>query len=85
MDSMSHHQLTYTQYSDESQLQSMVSLVQNDLSEPYSVYTYRYFLLNYPELSFLVFDKETCIGVIISKLDEHRGRIRGYIGIQLDK
>lgn len=34
----------YRQYNGESDLQYIMSLVQNELSEPYVIYTYRYFL-----------------------------------------
>jgi peptide alpha-N-acetyltransferase len=41
-------------YENESQLPDMIKLVENDLSEPYSIYTYRFFLHAWPQLSFLV-------------------------------
>ena len=34
----------YRQYNGETDLKYIMSLVQNELSEPYVVYTYRYFL-----------------------------------------
>ena len=34
-----------------------MSLVDAELSEPYSIFTYRYFLRNWPQLCFLAFDK----------------------------
>lgn len=34
----------YRQYNGEADLKYIMSLVQNELSEPYVVYTYRYFL-----------------------------------------
>ncbi|KAG0352407.1 hypothetical protein BGZ54_002813, partial [Gamsiella multidivaricata] len=45
--------IDYIGYESEHQLQGMVSLIENDLSEPYSIYTYRYFLHQWPKLSFL--------------------------------
>lgn len=36
--------ITYRTYSGEHELPHIISLVQNELSEPYVVYTYRYFL-----------------------------------------
>eukprot|EP01117_Protostelium_nocturnum_P008785 TRINITY_DN3150_c0_g1_i1.p1 TRINITY_DN3150_c0_g1~~TRINITY_DN3150_c0_g1_i1.p1 ORF type:complete len:107 (+),score=6.64 TRINITY_DN3150_c0_g1_i1:70-390(+) len=41
-------------YHTEEQLPWIVSLIEKDLSEPYSVYTYRYFLNSWPHLCFLV-------------------------------
>ena len=41
-------------YVNEEQLHSIASLIKADLSEPYSLYTYRYFIHNWPSLTFLV-------------------------------
>lgn len=46
--------ITYTQYKDETQLSLIMDLITRDLSEPYSIYTYRYFIYNWPFLCFLV-------------------------------
>lgn len=35
-----------------------MSLVDAELSEPYSIFTYRYFLRNWPHLCFLAFDRK---------------------------
>ena len=32
----------------------IVALIEKDLSEPYSIFTYRYFINNWPNLCFLV-------------------------------
>lgn len=63
-------------------------LIDVDLSEPYSIWVYRYFLNQWPELVFLAFDGESNdednlpIGCIIAKSESHRGaRLRGYIGM----
>lgn len=42
------------EYEDETQLSDIMSLVDRDLSEPYSIFTYRYFLHNWPGLCFVV-------------------------------
>lgn len=41
-------------YENERQLKLLTPLIEKDLSEPYSVYTYRYFIHNWPQLCFLV-------------------------------
>lgn len=46
--------IDYVGYESEHQLAGMMALIENDLSEPYSIYTYRYFLHQWPKLSFLV-------------------------------
>ncbi|CAI2167971.1 14499_t:CDS:2 [Funneliformis geosporum] len=73
--------LTYVPYSSELQLPGIMSLIENDLSEPYSIYTYRYFINNWPNLCFMTMDQNKCIGVIICKLDQHREALRGYIAM----
>lgn len=74
----------YRQYSGEDDLPSIMELVQSELSEPYVVYTYRYFLHQWPNLSFLAVDAKSSetLGVIICKQSLHRnGKERGYIGM----
>lgn len=41
-------------YHSELQMPDIMRLIQKDLSEPYSIYTYRYFIHNWPKLCFLV-------------------------------
>jgi hypothetical protein len=36
--------VTFTRFKDETQLQAIIALISNDLSEPYSIYVYRYFI-----------------------------------------
>jgi hypothetical protein len=44
----------YSYSSEEKQLPLMQRLIEADLSEPYSIFTYRYFLNFWPQLSFMV-------------------------------
>lgn len=46
--------IQYVSYSSELQMPDIMKLIQKDLSEPYSIYTYRYFIHNWPKLCFLV-------------------------------
>ena len=46
--------LTYVGYESERQMEAIMALITKDLSEPYSIYTYRYFIHNWPKLCFLV-------------------------------
>ena len=46
--------LTYVVYESEEQMPDIMRLITKDLSEPYSIYTYRYFIHNWPRLCFLV-------------------------------
>lgn len=58
-------------------------LISADLSEPYCVYVYRFFLHEWPQLCYLAKTAEgECIGVVMCKLEPHRDvRLRGYIGM----
>ncbi|KAI9280029.1 putative acyltransfersase [Sporodiniella umbellata] len=73
--------IEYKQYESELQLPSIIHLIENELSEPYSVYTYRYFIHNWPNLCFLAMDGEEYVGTIVCKVDKHRDRLRGYIAM----
>ena len=48
--------IEYVQYISEMQMPMIMRIIQKDLSEPYSIYTYRYFIHNWPNLCFLVSD-----------------------------
>ncbi|KZT00607.1 acyl-CoA N-acyltransferase [Laetiporus sulphureus 93-53] len=76
--------IIYRQYTGESALPHVMSLVQHELSEPYVIYTYRYFLRQWPHLSFLAYPDETSdpIGVIVCKQSLHKDVTnRGYIAM----
>jgi len=75
--------ITYIQYTDETQMPLIMRLIQKDLSEPYSIYTYRYFIHNWPNLCFLAMSGEdNCVGAIVCKLDLHKKVARrGYIAM----
>lgn len=44
----------YVPYESELQMPDIMRLMKADLSEPYSIYTYRYFIHNWPSLCVLV-------------------------------
>jgi len=46
--------IVYVNYQSEKQMPDIMRLIQKDLSEPYSIYTYRYFIHNWPHLCGLV-------------------------------
>eukprot|EP01080_Neovahlkampfia_damariscottae_P003909 gene3909-7122_t len=78
-------EIKYEFYKDETQLGRIKYLMDLDLSEPYSIYTYRYFTNNFPKHTILAVDSSKdnyIIGAIVSKLDKHKnGRERGYIAM----
>jgi len=74
--------IEFIDYTSEEKLPDLTALITRDLSEPYSIYTYRYFLHNWPQLSFLAYCEEECVGAIVCKLDQHRKNVwRGYIAM----
>ncbi|KAK4741077.1 hypothetical protein SAY87_024665 [Trapa incisa] len=74
-------EITYVSYGGEHHLPLIMSLVDQELSEPYSIFTYRYFVYLWPQLSFLAFHKEKCVGTVVCKMGEHRSTFRGYIAM----
>lgn len=46
--------IQYVQYKSELQMPDIMRLMKADLSEPYSIYTYRYFIHNWPHLCVMV-------------------------------
>ncbi len=48
--------MSRVQYRDEHDLPIIQDLVGSELSEPYSIFTYRYFLQQWPQLSFIAYD-----------------------------
>lgn len=75
-------EIAYISYESENQMPDIMKLIQKDLSEPYSIYTYRYFIHNWPHLCFLAVSNGKSVGAIVCKLDLHRKIIkRGYIAM----
>ncbi|XP_062183273.1 N-alpha-acetyltransferase MAK3 isoform X2 [Phragmites australis] len=76
-------EITYVSYGGEQHLPLVMSLVDAELSEPYSIFTYRYFVYLWPQLTFLAFDSKEgkCVGTVVCKMGEHRGAFRGYIAM----
>ena len=69
-------EITYRTYAKEEDLYALMSLVDQELSEPYSIFTYRYFVYNWPQLCFLAIEeiegKEHCVGALVCKADLHK-------------
>ena len=77
--------IEYRIYTDESMLDDIQKLVAKDLSEPYSIFTYRYFLHKWPQLCVCVYDinndKEEMIGTIVCKAEFEDNAYVGYIAM----
>ena len=59
---ISQSDVTYIVYESELNMPDIIRLIQKDLSEPYSIYTYRYFIHNWPHLCFMV---SNCYGTTL--------------------
>ncbi|OJJ51447.1 hypothetical protein ASPZODRAFT_56272 [Penicilliopsis zonata CBS 506.65] len=79
------HYVRYDPARENEYVPAMRQLISKDLSEPYSIYVYRYFLYQWGELCFMAMDpaqEQQLIGVVVSKLEPHRGGpLRGYIAM----
>ena len=65
-------EICFRTYEGEADLQIVMDAMIRDLSEPYPVYTYRYFVHKWPELCLLAYrksDPSKIIGSIVSKLE----------------
>ncbi|KAL5562680.1 hypothetical protein UlMin_032427 [Ulmus minor] len=74
-------EIEYVSYGGEHHLPLIMALVDQELSEPYSIFTYRYFVYLWPQLSFLAFHQGKCVGTVVCKMGEHRNSFRGYIAM----
>ena len=70
-------------YEREEQLVEIMEMMAEALSEPYSVYTYRYFIHQCPNLCWLARDlvSQKAVGAIVSRIDLRKGLQRGYIAM----
>ena len=81
--------IVYVDYTDESMMADIQRLVTKDLSEPYSVFTYRYFLHNCPRFCICAYSRkdddpstQVMIATIVCKLErEADGELRGYMAM----
>jgi hypothetical protein len=74
--------VSYEMYDSELQMPDIMKLMKTALSEPYSIYTYRYFIHNWPQLCVLAKCEGVCVGAIVCKLEMHNfSTRRGYIAM----
>ncbi|KAJ4255030.1 N-alpha-acetyltransferase 30 [Fusarium torreyae] len=83
-------ELRYVQYEhalEAQYLPAIRALISKDLSEPYSIYVYRYFLCQWAHLCFMALNPvdSSLVGVIVCKLEIHAAHSnptrRGYIAM----
>ena len=84
-------QIEFRFFESEEDLQIIIGMIEQELSEPYPIYTYRYFVQKWPHLTMMAYKKDDplrkCIGCIVSKLEDHQKpgektfSYRGYIAM----
>ena len=71
----------YQTFQKEDEMAAIVALIDKDLSEPYSILTYRYFVYNWSQHTHMAMYEGKCCGVVVCKLEQHRDYFRGYIAM----
>lgn len=79
--------VTYRQYKDENDITILMKMIESELSEPYSIYTYRYFVQNWPELTYLAYIKNEIVGVVIGNFlfKNNKSSRRRYLFLTINK
>jgi N-alpha-acetyltransferase 30 len=77
----------HMQYRDERDLKLVKEMIDKELVEPYSAFTFRMFVTPWPQLCHFCHVDGEPVGVVVCKIDDHKsGRRRGYLGmIVVDK
>lgn len=82
--------IAYKTYPGEHIIDNIIDLMKKELSEPYPIFTYRYFLNDYPDCCIMAYDtanNNKFVGCIIGKCDKtKKKKMKGYIAmIAVDK
>ena len=65
-------------------VETIIKMIETELSEPYSIFLYRHFINDFPELTIVATYEEKIIGCIVGKLEDkngNEGKDRGYIAM----
>eukprot|EP00892_Ulva_mutabilis_P011385 jgi/Ulvmu1/8619/UM046_0019.1 len=74
--------IRYRQYKGEQDIKLVKQIVDPELSEPYSIFTYRLFLSPWPQLCHFCYVNDKPAGVVVCKIDDRpKGFKRGYLGM----
>ena len=74
------NKLTFEQFTIEDDLKRIMELCEYELSEPYSIYTFRYFIYQFPTLTIIAKLENKVVGVIVGRIDQKKSE-RGYIAM----
>ncbi|EAY08124.1 acetyltransferase, GNAT family protein [Trichomonas vaginalis G3] len=74
--------ITYRAYKGEEEVQEVFKLIDDELSEPYGLFTYRYFMAVCPQHCLLAHCNGQLVGAIIGReTKKDDGRVKGYIAM----
>ena len=78
--------IEYVDYTNEEMIADIKQLVSKDLSEPYSIFTYRFFLHNWPKLCICVYaikssGEREMIGTLVCKAELENNIMTGYVAM----
>ena len=74
-------QIEYRRYKGEEEIQSIFKIIDDELSEPYGLFTYRYFMDVCPQHSLVATYKNEIVGVIVGRETQKDGYKKGYIAM----
>jgi len=74
--------VVYKTYPGEFIINNIIDLMKDELSEPYPIFTYRYFLNDYPNCCIMTYIRDKFVGCIIGKCAKSKkGKMKGYIAM----
>ena len=74
--------LKFRPYRDDRDLHDIRELFASEFSEPYQVWTYRFFAEQYPSLTFFATHEDKIVACCMCMLQsEYKQRVQGYIGM----
>lgn len=78
--------IVFRPYKGEEEIIEIFNLIDNELSEPYGIYTYRYFMAVNPEHTIIALDNDVIIGAVVGRQTvKTPNRIKGYIAMLVVK
>ena len=78
---MAEEEITYRQYKGEEEVQEVFKLIDDELSEPYGLFTYRYFLAVCPQHCLLAHANGKLVGAIVGRETKKGDKVKGYIAM----
>ena len=62
--------ITYRKFRVEDKVETLQKMIEVELSEPYSIYLYRHFAIDYPELTIVAEHQGQIVGCILGKYED---------------